>query len=435
MQIIGDLAGDASPKPLHYPPFRLLYFSPAGAIICWQIGVGGTEMRTKQGKGIVYSLLQGFYWMGLGVAVSYCAVYLQGRGYSNSQLGLVMALGYIVSLLLSPSLASLVDSAKRVTVFHVSWILLMVQALVLLCLILIPGQGLSVSALYMLYIAACISGNPMLTQLSVELNRTERTVNYAAARGFGSIFYALGVLLLGYLAERFGSPLLPCAGLVILLLQAGALALLNLPGSRPALSGDSAEKQAGVSLGRFIRENRRFCVLLLGTAIVYFTHNLTNNYLINVVRHVGGGTGSMGALSCFMAVLEFPVMLRYNRFTRRFRCGSVLRFSLVFFALKALAIALAGSMAGLYAAHMLQIFSFALFTPTMVRYVNLHISGADSAKGQSLAYSMSTLGSVFASFLGGMLFDRISVTAVLFTGAAVSALGVLICQFSIEKEN
>ena len=48
---------------------------------------------------------------------------------------------------------------------------------------------------------------------------------------------------------------------------------------------------------------------------------------------------------------------------------------------------------------------------------------------------MSTLGSVFASFLGGMLFDRISVTAVLFTGAAVSALGVLICQFSIEKEN
>ena len=71
----------------------------------------------------------------------------------------------------------------------------------------------------------------------------------------------------------------------------------------------------------------------------------------------------------------------------------------------------------------------------MVRYVNLHISGEDSAKGQSLAYSMSTLGSVFASFLGGILFDHISVPAVLFIGVAVSAAGLLLCQFCIERDN
>ncbi len=392
-------------------------------------------MGKKPGKSVIYALLQGFYWMGLGVTVGYCAVFLQGRGYSNSQLGLVMALGYIISLILSPSLASLVDSARRVTVFHVSWILLSVQALAVLCLILIPGQGALVSGLYMLYIAACISGNPMLTQLSFELNRAGPVVNYAAARGFGSVFYALGVLLLGFLADQLGSFILPYAGLVILLLQAAALAPLSLQAGAPAISYSAGEKKAGVSLGRFVRENRRFCLLLLGTALIYFTHNLTNNYLINVVRHVGGGTASLGVLSCFMAALEFPVMLLYNRATKRFRCGAVLRFSLVFFSIKALAIALAGSMAGLYAAHLLQIFSFALFTPTMVRYVNLHISGADSAKGQSLAYSMSTLGSVFASFLGGIMFDRISVSAVLFVGLAVSAAGALLCQFCIEKEN
>lgn len=391
-------------------------------------------MEKKKSIGAAYALLQGFYWMGLGTAVGYCAVYLQGRGYSNSQLGLVMALGFIVSLLLSPALASLVDGAKRVGVFHVSWTLLLVQALALLCLILLPGQNAAVSALYMLYIAACICGNPMLTQLSIDLNRCGKPVNYAAARGFGSIFYALGVLFLGVLAGRFGSFVLPYAGMTFLLLQAAALAALSFSGVRPALPAAGGEKAAAVSLGRFIRENRRFCVLLLGTALIYFTHNLTNNYLINVVRQVGGNTGSMGALGCFMAVLEFPVMLLYNRLTHRFRCGHVLRLSVVFFALKALAIALAGSMAGLYAAHLLQIFSFALFTPTMVRYVNLHISGADSAKGQSLAYNMSTLGAVFASFLGGLLFDSISVPAVLLIGAAVSALGALLCQFCIEKD-
>lgn len=391
-------------------------------------------MEKKQSKSIIYSLLQGFFWMGLGAAVGYCAIFLQGRGYSNSQLGTVMALGYIISLLLSPSLAALVDSAKRVTVFHVSWFLLIVQALAVLCLILIPGQGPAVSLMYMLYIAACISGNPMLTQLSFELNRAGPVVNYAAARGFGSVFYALGVLLLGFLADRVGSYILPYVGLAIILLQAAALGALNLPGGNQVLS-PSGEKKSGVSLRRFVLENRRFCLLLLGTALIYFTHNLTNNFLINVVRHVGGNTSSMGVLSCFMAALEFPVMLLYDRATRRFRCGSVLRFSLVFFTLKALAIALAQSMAGLYAAHLLQIFSFALFTPAMVRYVNLHIAGADSAKGQSLAYSMSPLGSIFASFLGGILFDHISVPAVLFIGVAVSAAGLLLCQFCIERDN
>lgn len=390
-------------------------------------------MGKNKSIGASYALLQGFYWMGLGTVVGYCAVYLQGRGYSNAQLGLVMALGYIISLLLSPALASLVDSAKRVTVFHVSWLLLIVQALAVVCLILVPGRGPVVSVMYMLYIAACISVNPMLTQLSFELNRCAPVVNYAAARGFGSVFYALGMLLLGFLADRIGSFILPYAGLVIILLQAAALGALGLPWGKTALS-PAGGKKAGVSLGRFVVENRRFCLLLLGTALIYFTHNLINNFLINVVRHVGGGTDSMGTLSCFMAALEFPVMLLYNRAVKRFRCGSVLRFSLVFFTLKALAIALAESMAGLYAAHLLQIFSFALFTPTMVRYVNLHISGADSAKGQSLAYSMSTLGSVFASFLGGIMFDCTSVPAVLFISVAVSAAGLLLCQFCIEKD-
>lgn len=391
-------------------------------------------MGEKKSIGAAYALLQGFYWMGLAAAVGYCAVYLQGRGYSNSQLGLVMALGFIVSLLLSPALASLVDGAKRVGVFHVSGSLLLVQALALLCMLLLPGRSIAVSALYMLHIAACICGNPMLTQLSIELCRCGKPVNYAAARGFGSVFYAVGMLLLGRLAGRCGSFVLPYAGLTILLLQAAALAALSFSGVRPALPAAGGEKAAAVSLGRFIRENRRFCVLLLGTALIYFTHNLTNNYLINVVRRVGGDTGSMGALGCFMAVLEFPVMLFYDRLTRRIRCSRVLRLSLVFFPVKALAIALSTSMTGLFAAHLLQIFSFALFTPAMVRYVNQHISGADSAKGQSLAYSMSPLGSVFASFLGGLLFDSISVPAVLLIGAAVSALGALLCQFCIEKD-
>ena len=47
-----------------------------------------------------YALIQGLYWIGFCGIVSYAAVYLQARGYSNTQLGRILAAGYILGFLL-----------------------------------------------------------------------------------------------------------------------------------------------------------------------------------------------------------------------------------------------------------------------------------------------------------------------------------------------
>ena len=65
----------------------------------------------QRAANIEYALVQGFYWMGFCVSVSFAAVFLQNKGYSNSQLGLVMAAGNVFGFLLSPFLASVVDTA------------------------------------------------------------------------------------------------------------------------------------------------------------------------------------------------------------------------------------------------------------------------------------------------------------------------------------
>ena len=79
------------------------------------------------------------------------------------------------------------------------------------------------------------------------------------------------------------------------------------------------------------------------------------------------------------------------------------------FAVKAAAFVLAPNMLGLYGACALQSLSFALLIPASVRYVNLYIAPADCAKGQALIAGMTSLGSIFASFVGGMLYDMTSV--------------------------
>ena len=50
-----------------------------------------------------YALIQGLYWIGFCGIVSYAAVYLQARGYSNTQLGRILAAGSVISTTALPA--------------------------------------------------------------------------------------------------------------------------------------------------------------------------------------------------------------------------------------------------------------------------------------------------------------------------------------------
>ena len=56
-----------------------------------------------------YSAVQVFYWLGYCCISTYAAVFLQNRGYTNTQLGTITALGNIGGFLLAPALASVID--------------------------------------------------------------------------------------------------------------------------------------------------------------------------------------------------------------------------------------------------------------------------------------------------------------------------------------
>jgi len=111
-----------------------------------------------------------------------------------------------------------------------------------------------------------------------------------------------------------------------------------------------------------------------------------------------------------------------------------MRFAAFAFTAKAVALAAAGSIYGLYAANLFQALSFALMIPSMVQYVNLVVDHKDSAKGQALANGMMTLGAVFANFIGGSLLDILSVKSTLLIAAAVAFLGALACMFAVERK-
>ena len=386
---------------------------------------------------LAYYVIQGSYWMSICVASNYAAFYLQSRGYTNSQLGLILALGNIAGFLLSPALASLIDRSKRVGIFHCLWTLLAVQALLLLLFALIPGKSLLISLGYGIYMAVVVAINPLNTELCFQLSRWGYPVSYSPARGIGSLCYALMALILGRLSLRLGADMLPYAGLICLLCQALPLLYICRLKMRSSMltEGSAQGRQAqGLSLGAFIKSNPRFGILMLGLAFTFFSYNIYDYFLINIARAVGGDTGDLGGISAFKAMMEIPVMLLYVRLTWRFRCSSVMCLASLAFVAKSGALALAGSVSGLYAANLLQALSFALMIPAMVQYVNLVVDPKDSAKGQAIANGMMTLGAVFASLIGGSLYDTLTVRGTLAIGTLIALTGSFITLLFIERK-
>lgn len=372
-----------------------------------------------------YAIVQGTFWVGLCIYLSFAAVYLQGTGYSNSGIGMIVAAGNLLSALLATVLSTMIDRYEWCSAEKLMLPVLAAEAASVAVLALHPAAGVLTSVCFVLYITFGLSVNSLNLKLYIDAEKRGAVIDYGISRSAGSLTFVLMSFLLGILVQRISVRVIPAAGIIICLLQFAAFRLMM--SRAPRGSGDvSADHQDTVTLGNFIRNNKRFCVLLLGTVLLFYAHNTLSNFMINVTENVGADTSGMGFLNGFMAVVEIPVMMFYSRFSRGRNTGKLLRLAFVCFGLKGAAIAAAETYGALVAATVLQAPSFALYSAAIVPYVEQTIRYEDSAKAQSLAFTVTTVGSVLAGAISGRLYDNMSVTATLWIAAAAGIAGAVI---------
>lgn len=390
-------------------------------------------MRRASASTVKFSLLQGGYWMGYCIAISYAAVYLRTLGCSNARIGVVLAVGNTLSFLLGSGLAAHVDRRPRRSLLRVLCALLALQLVCLGVLILTPDRGAAATVAFAGYIAFSISVNAMELKLCVDLNHAGVPTDFGTSRGVGALAYVLLATFLGTFVEMFSAAILPWIGAAIALLQ---LALsISLWRELPRADADgrprAAQTEGALPMGRFLRSNGRFVLFLFGTGLVFMGHNSINSYLINIVDAFGGDTRQLGYLQGFSAAVEVPVMILFGRFAARRRNADWVRLSLVFFVLKSAAIAAARSMVAVYLAFLLQPMSYALFAVAVVPYVDESVAYRDSAKGQSLTSGMYIVGLVLSGLVTGRLLDAHSVPVTFWICAAVTAVGAAVAAASM----
>lgn len=400
-----------------------------------------------------YGAVHGAYWMLYGVATGFSSALLLAAGYSNGEIGMILAAGSVIAVFLQPLIADFADRSKKISLTGVTEICTVISMILYAGLFILKHQSAALFVCYALILAWVITLQPLLNSLCFRLERSGIHINFGVCRSVGSMGYAILCSVLGTLVENHGVSVLPAAG--ELTLAALLIALLCVKrnfdkacrqNGIPAENGievktastneannTDAESAESINLSDFIRGNKLFIVMQLGIAGIFFSNAVLNNFMLQVVSGVGGNSEDMGRVLGLMAFLEIPALMLFDKIHDRFSCQTILRFASVCFVLKVGAIYLAQNMMVIYLAHFLQPFGFGLFLPGIVAFTNETMRKGEAVKGQAWFTVMTTLASVISSILGGIMLDTAGDKFMLLVATLVTAAGAAVIALLVGQ--
>ena len=181
----------------------------------------------------------------------------------------------------------------------------------------------------------------------------------------------------------------------------------------------------------FVKKYPFFMVFLLGAACCFFAHNMINDFMIQIIRSLGGNETQLGYATFLQAILELPVMALIGFVLKKISERHMLVFSAVSFFIKTAILIFATSMFGMYVSQSFQMFAYAVFIPTAAYFADHMMKENDKVKGQAFINSSITLGGVFSNLVCGKILDAFGVKVMLGVGVSVCLVGVAIVMIAV----
>ncbi len=396
-------------------------------------------MSKKTLLNIDYALIQGTYWMFYAVAGMFVSVYMLGKGYSNTSIGLVIAVGNVVAVLVQAVLANVTDKARRLTDIAVIKILVVILFALTAAVLLIGDKSLLLTVTYTALIVVHTALHPFVNSMSFTLEESGEHVSFGIGRSMGSLSAALLGLAMGYLVTGFGVDVIPFSGLIILIMMEAVVIVAGRHHAKFRQDGRviHGEGMDGgietVSLTEFISGNMIFMVMSAGIVALFFGNVIVENFTIQIIESIGGDTEQLGVMIFVMAILEMPAMLLFDRIKKHFSYVFLMRVAAIFFTAKITLMYLAGSMGVMYAAQACQMLGYGLMFPAMVSFIDDIMSRGEAVRGQAVFTTAITVGNVLGCVFGGRILDLSTVGTLLLVSAVITAAGALLICVTVCK--
>ena len=377
-----------------------------------------------------YIIINATYFAVYSGIHAYASVFLLEKGFSNTLIGITLALANILSVIFQPFVAGLIDKQGKLTNRNVS---MASTALLLIgsILLLIIKSGIAVIFIIfaLIYMVQMVY-QPIITAMYFEYEAAGCHIYYGLARGLGSAGFAVTSFFTGRAIGRFGVSILMILDIIFLAIALIVLYFFKKPetSSKEISKGDVAHN----NLFSFIKTYPGFMLFVLAAVCFFFAHNAINDYMIQIITPLGGTETQMGiAVSC-AALLELPTMALMDKIIKKISAKNLLLISGTAFLIKTLLMLIAPGMIVVYISQAMQMFAYAVFIPAGAYFVNQTMARLDQVKGQAYFNISITLGGVFSSLVCGRLLDIKGPHFMLTVSFAVTAVGLIIAFFALK---
>ena len=376
--------------------------------------------------------VQGMYYGSLAPVSAFASAFLLFRGFTNSQIGVVTALGAIGSAILQMAIGNLASHQKfSIRASTVAALAVLIALSLVLC---IAPLGTTVTAaVYVAILVVALSLQPLVSSMSFLYQSQGIEINFGVARAAGSVVYAILCPIIGLAVTLYSGAAIPWFNCLafggMLLFVIGFHPPKAAWGAQPLYSGEAISARTvpqEEGTPGFFRRNQGYLPFLIGTALLFLNLAATQSYFLQIIRSKGGDIAGLGIVASIGAAMEIPMMVGFAWLNSKAKCSFLIQASALFFTLKTVGILLASNVTGLYFAQILHMFGYAMFTPASVYYVDKLMGEGDKVKGQAYLGSTMVAGSVAANFAGGRILDVWGPNAMLLCAVTLSAAGSVI---------
>lgn len=381
--------------------------------------------------------------------LAFASIFLMDKGMNNSNIGILLAITSVASIIIQTFFANFTDKHKSIQLQDIMTVLLIIVIISSAALFFVSSPIVFLIAVLIAYSFAR-SSTPFLNSLAFIYEDDGIHVDYGIGRAFGSLAYAVYVLVLGYVIEATSSEILPIfyigfAVLYIMIVRSYRLKKTPLDEMKAEMlieeEGDqetsAIAKQESIpveqqSFAGFLNKYRKLVFVILGFVLVLFGQTMISTFMFQIVSPIGGNSSTVGIAIFIAAAAEFPAMMYFNKLLKKRSVEFWLKLSMLFFILKTITLFFATNVFMVYFSQFLQFGSYAVAYPAAVQYIKGVVDKEDLFKGQTLFTVGTTISTVFSSFFGGVIIDHFGVAAMILVSIAVTFVGGLVIYQTLD---
>ena len=396
-----------------------------------QIQEIGESIKNEPGRrdsrklNIIYGCVQSFFMCAMCSYFAFLVLYLNAQGYTEFQIGLIMTMVSVVSIV-SPSiygyLADYVIPVKKIVIvmmlasIPIAFLLHLTIAVFPLALISVIGMGIAERSIM-----------NVIDSWGVKIRSSKPYLNYGLTRGLASLSFAVAALMLGRFYELAGLDKLFWVHAFFAFLCVVSAALLDpVPTARR-----KKDSHSYLQTIRILLRNRKYLVLLIAMVLHGLSMVLIHTFQPILLSELGGTSTHLGLALFIMAASEAPVMFKSSAFIEKYRIESILIFVYFVTIIRVLSVVLAPSIGWFIGVQVLQAVSYGLYLPAILFYIILITSEEMHATAITMALSIGFgLAGILGNTFGGLLAQRFSVQIVYYLFAFMSFCAFLIFTIS-----